>query len=291
MSMFAASNEPTLVRAAIAYFYEGLSVLPLIGKQSKWKWEERQNAIAIPEQINAWHRRNMLQNIGIVCGQVSHNLVVIDLDGLAAVEAFEREFPYLLDTFTVLTGSGRGKHLYYRVLSLPTTTRIGYPNHQGIELRANGCYVVAPPSVHPDTHMPYRAAFSAPIKELPHLEDVKRWIYAQIARKNGAKPVQQTVKRTIGGVERWAEAALSYECRDVRLAQEGRRNDQLFVSARNIGQIVGDGKLPEGIVVAALLRAAVGNGLGEREALATIRSGMEKGIAEPRSLQWQRRNQ
>ena len=92
-------------------------------------------------------------------------------------------------------------------------------------------------------------------------------------------------------MERWAEAALSYECRDVRLAQEGRRNDQLFVSARNIGQIVGDGKLPEGIVVAALLRAAVGNGLGEREALATIRSGMEKGIAEPRSLQWQRRNQ
>jgi hypothetical protein len=290
MSLYDASNQPTLVQAAIAYFYEGLSVLPLTGKQSLRKWEERQTTVAIPETIHTWNKRGWLKNIGIVCGQVSHNLVVMDLDGLAAVEAFEKEFPYLLDTFTVQTGSGHGKHLYYRVSSLPPTTRIGYPNHQGIELRANGCYVVAPPSIHPDTHMPYRAAFSAPIKEVPHLEDVKRWIYAQLARKNGAQPVAQTNQRTIVGVERWAQAAFDYECRDVRIATEGRRNDQLFISARNLGQIVGDNQLPESTVIAGLLRSALSAGLSEQEALATIHSGITKGIAEPRSLQWQRRN-
>lgn len=290
MSMFKASTAPTVREAAVSYFYEGLSVIPLTGKRATIGWAVFQEDIAIPSTIHQWAKSDKLHNVGIVCGDVSKNLVVMDLDGQAAIETFERMFPYLLDTFTVLTGSGKGKHLYYRVEDLPPTTRIVYANHQAIELRANGCYVVAPPSIHPDTHAPYRPAFSAPIKNVPHLNGVKQWLYSQLARKN--TPAVITGQRTMieGNTPRWAAAALDYECQHVRLAVEGKRNDQLFISARNLGQIVGDGKLADGTVENALLNAALQAGLGEGESRATIASGMTKGIAEPRSLQWQRRN-
>lgn len=290
MSMYEASNRPVVRDAAVSYFYEGLSVIPLIGKEAKMKWAIYQEELAIPQTIHHWHKIGVLKNVGIVCGKVSKNLVVMDLDGLSAIEAFETKFPHLLDTFTVLTGSGKGKHLYYRVETLPPTTRINYPNHQGIELRAEGCYMVAPPSLHPDTHAAYRPAFSAQILELPHLEEVKRWLYAQLARKQ--EPLATTRQRTtgLGNTPRWADAALSYECRNVRCTRDGNRHNQLFISARNIGQIVGDGVLPQTNCEASLLDAALSVGLNEREAMAVINSGMTKGIAEPRSLQWQRRN-
>lgn len=290
MSIYAASIRPVVREAAVSYFYDGLSVIPLTGKEAKIKWTIYQSEVAIPQTIHHWDKTGVLKNVGIVCGQVSKNLVVMDLDGQSAIEAFENTFPYLLDTFTVLTGSGKGKHLYYRVECLPPTTRLIYPNHQAIELRANGCYVVAPPSIHPETHAAYRPQSNVPILELPHLNEVKQWLYAQLARKEA--PRQMTRQRTIwlGNTPRWAQAALDYECRNVRLAREGNRNNQLFISARNIGQIVGDNLLPQASVETALLQSAVAAGLSEREALATIQGGMAKGIAEPRSLQWQRRN-
>lgn len=290
MSMYEASTRPTVRESAVSYFYEGLSVIPLSGKQCLTKWGRYQDECAIPETINWWAKNNVLDNVGIVCGAVSKNLVVMDLDGQAAIETFERQFPYLLDTFTVLTGSGKGKHLYFRVDDLPPTNRITYPNHQGIELRANGCYVVAPPSLHPDTHAAYRPLSNVSIRDLPHLNGVKEWLYAQLARKQ--KPLETTGRRISreGNTSRWASAALDYECRDVRLAREHGRNDRLVIAAYNLGQIVGDGLLSQSIVENALLGAALHAGLTEQESIATIASGLNKGISEPRSAQWQKRS-
>lgn len=290
MSMYKASCLDSTRDAAIAYFYQGMSTIPLTGKKGAIGWAKYQDEIAIPETINQWARTGKFGNVGIVCGAVSHNLVVMDLDGQAAIETFEHIFPYLLDTFTVLTGSGKGRHLYYYVDDLPPTTRLVYGEHQAIELRANGCYVVAPPSIHPETHLPYRPMFSAPIKRVKDLNAVKHWLYTQLARKQ--QPESKTIQRTIvkGNTSRWAAAALDYECRYVRFAVEGKRNDQLFISARNLGQIVGDGNIARATVENALLGAALQAGLPENEATATIASGIEKGMAEPRSVQWQRRS-
>jgi hypothetical protein len=289
MTLFTASNQATVRDAAVCYFYEGLSVIPLTGKQCKIKWAVYQDEIALPQTIHHWHKTGLLSNVGIVCGAVSKNLVVMDLDGLAAIDAFERQFPYLLDTFTVLTGSGKGKHLYFRVDDLPPTTRITYPNHQGIELRANGCYVVAPPSLHPDTHAAYRTSSNGQLRTLPHLNGVKEWLYSQLARKNepARKPIQRTIVKR--DTPAWAASALNYECLDVQRAAEHNRNNQLNKSAYNLGQIVGDGHLSSGTVEQALLRAALQAGLSEQESIATIHSGMSKGIANPRSQQWSKR--
>lgn len=294
-TLFTGTKQPSIKDAAITYFYQGLSVIPLSGKKATIDWAKHQHEIAIPEMIHYWARAGRLNNVGIVCGEVSRNLVVMDLDGEAAIKAYESTFPHLLTTFTVLTGSGKGKHLYYHVADLPQTTRLLYPNHQAIELRANGGYVVAAPSIHPDTHLPYRVPFPCPIMELADMNTVKSWLYQGWLRKQKAAP--QKTQRTNGGggaprdvnTPRWAEAALTYECRDVRLAPEGARNDQLNHSAYNLGQIVGDGHLAAGRVEHALMVAAIAAGLTEREARATITSGLSAGQSSPRSQQWQNR--
>jgi len=299
-TLFTGAKQPSIKDAAITYFYEGLSVIPLIGKRAN-SWERFQRERALPEIIHYWARAGKLHNVGIICGEVSGNLVVMDLDGEAAVKAYERAFPHLLKTFTVHTGSGKGKHLYYRAADLPETIRLLYPNHQAIELRASGLYVVAAPSIHPDTHMPYRVPSPCPIMELSDLSEVRGWLYRQWLlkqEKKVEKPVEQRrpasrpIQRTRGGEgngPQWAEAALQYECRDVRKAPEGTRNEQLNRAAYNLGQIVGDGHLSAGRVANALFASALAVGLSEREAHDTIRSGLSAGQSSPRSQQWQKR--
>ena len=83
-------------------------------------------------------------NIGIVVGRDS-GLVVIDVDlgsgGLNSISKLN-----LPDTLTATSGSG-GKHFYYKH---PTTKNISSRNgwRPGVDVKAAGGYVVAPPSTH-----------------------------------------------------------------------------------------------------------------------------------------------
>jgi hypothetical protein len=85
-----------------------------------------------------------------------------------------------------------------------------------------------------------------------------------------------------GGVRRpkaHARAALLDECRAVAATPEGDRNNRLNVAACKLGKYVASGALGRTMVVDALAGAARGCGLPEPEALATIDSGLEAGIA------------
>src|SRR5258708_26213128 len=62
------------------------------------------------------------------------------------------------------------------------------------------------------------------------------------------------------------------------------RNNQLNASGYALGQLIGAGYLDRSEVEAALLDAARSIGLSNREALATIKSGLEAGILVPRDL-------
>ena len=80
----------------------------------------------------------------------------------------------------------------------------------------------------------------------------------------------------------WATKALREEVDNVLAAAPGHRNDVLNRAAFNLGQIVGGGHLDRPVVESALMAAAVTVGLEEREAAATLRSGLEAGLKEPR---------
>jgi len=75
-----------------------------------------------------------------------------------------------------------------------------------------------------------------------------------------------------------SSAAVDGVARVVRSAVPGERNSRLNWAAYALGPRVAEGTLARGEVECALFDAATDVGLGEGEALATIRSGLEAGI-------------
>jgi hypothetical protein len=84
-------------------------------------------------------------------------------------------------------------------------------------------------------------------------------------------------------VKPYVKAAVDAECDAVANATEGNRNARLNEAAFAIGRYVGGGEIQEDDAQAVLEQAAAACGLGEIEAEKTIRSGLEAGMAEPRS--------
>lgn len=184
-----AAQATNSLAAALHYAEIGLSVLPLRGKiPSLNAWSQYQVEPATFDDIHRWHRAGLLENVGIVCGAVSNNLAVLDLDGPAGYPAFAAMFPHLADTFTVATGGGVGRHVYLYADALPDTVRAMKTPIGHLELRVNGCQVVAPPSVHPDTGQPYTVENARDILRVPDLADLVAWIEAFKPRQ----PVQPT---------------------------------------------------------------------------------------------------
>lgn len=99
--------------------------------------------------IDRWWSQAPDMNIGIASGSIS-GLFVVDIDGEAGeatVRELERANGSLPATVEAITGKGR--HCYFRLsdgeLIRNSAGKIG----PGIDIRGDGGYVVAPPSVHP----------------------------------------------------------------------------------------------------------------------------------------------
>jgi hypothetical protein len=87
---------------------------------------------------------------------------------------------------------------------------------------------------------------------------------------------------------RYLHAAITGEVRRVATAPPGRRNHALFLAAVALGQLAGAGALDQQQASDLLLDAArphvEAGAFTTHEALATIRSGLTRGMAEPRHL-------
>jgi len=295
MNLCNAANSKHTRTAAMMYAVRKISVLPLNGKQAVGSWKAAQQQPMSSDYAAQIWTQHPEYNVGIVLGKVSR-LVAVDLDGLEAVQLYERTFPELCDTFAVRTGSGKGLHLYYQPEVIPNTTRVVGIEAGNIELRSNGTYVVAPPSIHPDTGNRYTVDLPVEPMRLHDLDKVVRWIVGMIRdrrqKQAPAQPARTSVLRTIGWVKyprRYAESALKKECESIAAALEGSRNDTLNTAAYNLGQLVGVGWLNRGEVFDALLNIANARNLDIGEAAGTINSGIEAGMADDRIKQWSRR--
>ena len=232
-----------------------------------------------PDVVWQWWRRWPAANIGVRTGAVSE-LVVIDIDpghgGLDSIRALHREHQ-LPEGLRVRTGSG-GWHLYFAhpggVVRNSASTTLG----PGVDVRGDGGYVIAPPSRHPSGGLYWwRGRFDIP--PLPdHL----------LERLNPTTPTPRPSERPsepirLGQALRaWAERALEDEAHQVRSAPAGGRNHRLNRAAFNLGQIAASGLLDSALISEHLHHAAIGAGLGSREATATIRSGLRAGMQHPR---------
>ena len=141
--------------AAAGYCRRGWAVLPLRRRDKVPAIRGGCRSASDDEaQAGAWWSACPGDNIGIATGEPSLGLVVIDLDvddekgedGMAVLRAWEREHGELPETVSAVTGRG-GCHLYYRC-NEPIGCSVN--PELGVDVRGEGGFVVAPPSVHPN---------------------------------------------------------------------------------------------------------------------------------------------
>lgn len=139
------------------------------------------------KQIERWWEKWPDANVGILTGQES-GLVVLDIDGtdgkasLQALTAAHGSLPKTLCAKTGRKGTDgkrKGAHYYYRApAGVPIRNSAGILG-KGLDIRADGGYVLAPPSVHPSGLLYEWQAREQPLAEVPP------WMLAKLT---GAKP-------------------------------------------------------------------------------------------------------
>ena len=132
----------------ISYFNRTWSIFPVyadqrseFAKHPAVRWADYQTRVATLSEINRWYHVQNLSGIAIVTGNLSR-LIVLDFDSMDVYDTFCSQYPKLANSYTVNTR--RGKHIYYTLipsLKVPPTT-----HGNGIDLQAEGAYVVAPPT-------------------------------------------------------------------------------------------------------------------------------------------------
>ncbi|MFF4898771.1 bifunctional DNA primase/polymerase [Streptomyces sp. NPDC001068] len=248
------------------------------------KWEQR--ATTDPRRIvPCWE--TSLANVAIATGP--SGLVVVDLDVpkekssagtpdgvtffLALCERAGQPWP---TTFTVRTSSG-GMHLYF---TAPPGTRL--TNTAGklaplVDTRAWGGYVVAPGST--VNGAPYTVTSPWSVAELP------AWLLAPL--QPAALPPQRDVRVSLASRSRSARylrAAVEDELQRVTRSGPNQHNTALYRASVALGQLVAGGELAAHEVTEWLVTASSSVGQGEREARATIASGLRAGAKRPRRM-------
>ncbi|MDO8634779.1 MAG: bifunctional DNA primase/polymerase [Dehalococcoidia bacterium] len=147
---------PGLMASVLSYakFYRsiGWSVFPILPHSKKpavGAWLPYQSRLATLQELDDWFKDSD-KGIAIVTGAISGDLLVLDCDPRhGGHESLANYPPCSTDCPTVKTGGG-GFHFYYHAPSkcIPAIA-------PGLDVKAEGGYVVAPPSIHPDSGLAY----------------------------------------------------------------------------------------------------------------------------------------
>src|SRR3990170_1339984 len=206
-------------------FDKGFSLIPLSGKipdadvlpqekdekgELKPTWKPYQERRPGQEELQKWFGNGSKRNIGIVTGDIS-GLAVVDLDTKEAIQIAKKlNFPA-----TPMVKTGDGFHAYYKA-------KEGIQNFQkrgdlpGIDLRGNGGYVVAPPSIH-SSGVQYSWVKSRGLDDIP-LAEFPEIILAKTS--NDKTPLKELYKGTTEGNRNdtltrltgsWVNDGLSFE--------------------------------------------------------------------------------
>jgi hypothetical protein len=174
-------------QAALDYLDRGWSVIPVRARDKRplIAWQMYQQRRATTDDVRAWFGRWPDANVGIVTGVVS-GLVVMDVDprhgGDVSLTDREREYGALPPTVEALSGGG-GRHVYFAHPGGHLHNRAALA--PGIDLRADGGMIVAPPSIHACGRRYAWLAHHAP-QEIA-LAPLPRWLLEVPAPDNGPR--------------------------------------------------------------------------------------------------------
>lgn len=285
----------SILEAARAFHGAGFSLIPCKYKKPDLKsWQEYTTKRPTLAEINRWFEEPEAgQSMGVVLGQVSHNVMVIDLDGWDCVRLFQKRFPSLLNTYTVLTGSLGGLHLYYRPENLGENINVRIAGAGGIELRGNGQYVIAPPSPHL-SGFAYKVQHRVGIMRLEDMSEISAWLMS--LRESQQAEQQQTIvaasqaKQMNLPIEaerkkrNFLKTVLAQEIARVETAGYGARNTSLFYAGMRLANLAAGGELVWLDCEMKLLAAAISVGTPEAEARRTIASAWRIGSKNPKKV-------
>jgi hypothetical protein len=223
-----------------------------------------------PATITDWWKRLPDSNLAIRTGRHS-GIAAVDIDprsgGRRSLIRLENDHGLLPGTVMQITGSD-GLHLIYQHRDgLGIGAKVWGP---GIDLRGEGGYIVAAPSIHPRTGDRYRWSGDGDFRHpLPPWPD-----------RHLPPPVKEPPRPITAAPDpgRAGGGPLAGLVRFVLASGDGTRNDRLNWAAYHAGEHVTKGRFDAGEAVSALLEAARHIGLGEKEAAATIESGLTNGM-------------
>lgn len=150
----------------------GFSIIPLLYKSKRplVPWKEYQKRQPTDTELTEWFSLEPW-NIGVVTGSVSGNLAVLDFDDESYYYKFFTKHKEL-EKATLAVKPSRGSHIYLRNDRLIRSFKI---SELKLDVKAEGSFVVAPPSVHPSGHI-YRF-INPEVKEVALISDLEGMIW------------------------------------------------------------------------------------------------------------------
>jgi hypothetical protein len=228
-------------------------------------------ATTVPDRIRAMFEAIPDGLLALRTGTAS-GLLVVDIDPRHG-GAVDRAL--MAPTATVATGGG-GWHLHYRHPGRPVLSR-PLPGHPGVDIKADGGYVVAPPSIHPTTHRPYRWVGARPVGEMPPPLLAACLTSSAPSRGTSPGPPAPGEPRTVHvvgarGISSPA-ALLAAHLDAVRRAPEGKRRTTLYGAARGVARMVAAGAITRPDAIAVLTGAGRAAEQTDRDIRAAIAGG------------------
>ncbi|MHC4404507.1 MAG: bifunctional DNA primase/polymerase [Planctomycetota bacterium] len=201
----AIAGKPVLP-VAQSYVGTGLSVIPVRADGTKapkvTKWKPYQEKRPTKEELCSWFGNDSPVGMAIICGRVSKNLEVIDIDDASLIPKWKREVrrlkPGLLAKLTQVRTPSGGLHIYYRCRTIEGNQKLAQRNSEDplfkekptlIETRGEGGYVVAPGShdnCH-EKHQPYRHVGGPKLTNIPRITAGERQTLLMAARSLNRK--------------------------------------------------------------------------------------------------------
>lgn len=264
--------------AALGYCHQGRSIIPVEpgGKLPAIPWRRYQAERASPDRIAHWWNRADW-NVGLVCGQIS-NLVCIDVDfrhhGTGALAKLEATYGTLA---TAEVATPNGVHLWFSHpgVRIPNSAGLLGP---GLDVRADGGFVVAPPSVRDDGAYAWSGRT---LLEESDMAPLPTWLVRLLTTPapQSANLLPPTSGRHGDRHQRYLQAAITGILNQPARARPGAtdgtgRNDQLFRAAVRVVELQHQGA-PESWI-AIIEQAGLRLGLDQAEIAKTIQSARKR---------------
>lgn len=233
-----------LMSAAEDYLRRGLSIIALSGKAPNGAVHPRGLHDALYDDSGFGHRTSELAHyfehrrttgIGIV---IRYPYLVVDIDGEDGAQSWRAlvgEESFMPDRWVAKTG--RGLHLWFANTEPTPSMQLGTL----LDLKGQGGYVAAPPSLHPDGHR--YAWLLEPTDELAPMEapDALRQVIAEHNRNRARAIATKQMSRRVRhqpfeGGRLWASFGFDHLYERMAAEPKGNRNNFLHWAAATMAE-------------------------------------------------------